>query len=365
MKIAFYCPLKSPNHPVPSGDRLMARLLMQAMRLGGHEVEVVSELRSFLRQPDGDDLESLKREAQAEKERIAADWLRDGKPDIWFCYHPYYKARDFLGPELCQRFGVAYVTAEASYSPKRNKMGWAETQAGLLTDLRLAAVNICFTHRDRDGLRKADADIRCTMLPPFIDASTFTVVPPSPTRYRMATVAMMRAGDKLGSYQALAGALKLLPQDLPWTLDIIGDGPERETVQRILGAIDRSRLIWHGERNAADIANILSHAAIYVWPGHGEAYGLAYLEAQAAGLPVVAERIAGVPEVVRDGETGILTEPGDTRAYADALVSLMTNDDMSRRMAETARRFATDERSLENAAITLNNILTHLPEHAS
>ncbi|WP_320195798.1 glycosyltransferase family 4 protein [Agrobacterium rosae] len=365
MKIAFYCPLKSPNHPVPSGDRLMARLLMRAMRLAGHEVEVVSELRSFLRQPSGDDVESLKREAQAERKRIAADWLRDGKPDIWFCYHPYYKARDFLGPELCQLYGVAYVTAEASYSPKRDKMGWAETQAGLLTDLRFAAINICFTQRDRDGLTEADADIRCTMLPPFIDASAFTMATPSPTRYRMATVAMMRAGDKLGSYQALADALTRLPRDLPWTLDIIGDGPERETVHRTFGAIDRSRLIWHGERNTADIANILSHASIYVWPGHGEAYGLAYLEAQAAGLPVVAERIAGVPEVVRHGETGILTEPGDTGGYADALASLMTDDDMRRSMAETARRFATTERSLENAAATLNTILTHLPEHAS
>ncbi|MBN7806091.1 glycosyltransferase family 4 protein [Agrobacterium rosae] len=365
MKIAFYCPLKSPNHPVPSGDRLMARLLMRAMRLGGHDVEVVSELRSFLQQPDGDDMKSLKREAQAERERIATDWLRDGKPDIWFCYHPYYKARDFLGPELCQRFGVAYVTAEASYSPKRNKMGWAETQAGFLTDLRLSAFNICFTHRDQDGLKEADADIRCTMLPPFIDASAFTMVTPSPTRYRMATVAMMRAGDKLSSYQALADALTRLPQDLPWTLDIIGDGPERESVHSVFDTIDRSRLIWHGERNAADIADILSHASIYVWPGHGEAYGLAYLEAQAAGLPVIAERIAGVPEVVRDGETGILTEPGDISAYADALVSLMMDDDLRRGMAETARRFVSDERSLENAAATLNNILTDLPEHAS
>ncbi|MGG2478788.1 glycosyltransferase family 4 protein, partial [Rhizobium sp. BR5] len=50
MKIAFYSPLKSPNHPVPSGDRLMARLLMKAMTMGGHDVFVASELRSFLKQ---------------------------------------------------------------------------------------------------------------------------------------------------------------------------------------------------------------------------------------------------------------------------------------------------------------------------
>ena len=365
MKIAFYSPLKSPNHPVPSGDRLMARLLMKAMRLSGHEVDVVSELRSFVREPDSEDAQTLKIAAEAERDKIATAWAKGETPDIWFCYHPYYKARDLLGPELCRDFNIRYVTAEASYSPKRNDMGWGAVQAELLADLRLAAVNICFTSRDRDGLEKADVDIRCAMLPPFIDACAFAKILPSPTRYRLATVAMMRFGDKLSSYQALANALKTVPSDLPWMLDIIGDGPEREVVHDFFNEIDQSRIIWHGEQKAEEIADILSRASLYVWPGHGEAYGLAYLEAQAAGLAVIAERIAGVPEVVRDGETGILTDPGDGKAYADALIKLMTDDDLRQTMAVNARHFATVERSLENAALTLNKILKNLPEQTS
>ncbi len=365
MKIAFYSPLKSPNHPVPSGDRLMARQLMKAMQMGGHEVAVVSELRSFMRDLDGEEHRELVQAAETERERIATAWDREGKPDIWFCYHPYYKARDLLGPELCQRFNIAYVTAEASYSPKRNAMGWGEIQAALLADLRFAAVNICFTKRDRDGLSKAEANIRRAMLPPFIDTSAFTKTAPSPTRYRLATVAMMRAGDKLSSYRALAEALKQLPHDLPWTLDIIGDGPEGGTVKGLFATFDDSRIIWHGEQTPEAIAGILSRSSIYVWPGHGEAYGLAYLEAQAAGLPVIAERIAGVPEVVMDGETGILTEPGNIEAYADALARLMRDDDLRQSMAANARHFATVQRSLENAAVTLSAIIQNLPEQTS
>lgn len=342
----------------------MARLLMQAMRISGHEVEVVSELRSFQREPEGSG-DTLQAEAEVEKQRIATNWLGDGKPDIWFCYHPYYKARDLLGPELCQRFGLAYVTAEASYSPKRNGMGWAETQSALLADLRLAATNICFTTRDFDGLSKADQGLRLAMLPPFIDASIFAKQSPSPTRYRLATVAMMRRGDKMSSYKALAEALKLLPSDLPWTLDIIGDGPERGEAQNLFGTIDAGRIVWHGEQRPEAIAHILSNASIYVWPGHGEAYGLAYLEAQAAGLPVVAERIAGVPEVVKDGETGILTQPGDVTAYSDAIVKLMTENELRHEMALKARHFACVERSIEQAAIMLNSILENLPSQPS
>ena len=68
--------------------------------------------------------------------------------------------------------------------------------------------------------------------------------------------------------------------------------------------------------------SIYGSGALYVWPGCGEAYGLAYLEAQAAGLPVVAQDIAGVPDVVRDGETGVLTPAGDAAAFADAIATL-------------------------------------------
>ena len=53
--------------------------------------------------------------------------------------------------------------------------------------------------------------------------------------------------------------------------------------------------------------SIYGNGALYAWPGYGEAYGLAYLEAQAAGLPVVAQDMDGVPGVVRNGETAILT----------------------------------------------------------
>ena len=330
---------------------------MQAMRLAGHEVDVISELRSFMREPNGEEVAELADDAQQEQQRISALWKSHGAPDLWFCYHPYYKALDRLGPQLSRSYAIPYVTAEASYSPKRNASGWAEVQAKLLKDLSLAAVNICFTHRDRDGLLKADPAMRLQMLPPFLDTSLFEANTPAPQAGRMATVAMMRAGDKLSSYEALSAALTRLPPNLDWTLDIIGDGPERERVQQFFRAIAPHRPVWHGEQSPQQIADILSCASLYLWPGHGEAYGLAYLEAQAAGLPIIAERIAGVPEVVIDGKTGILTEPGETQTFADAIEDLLTDREKRQAMAENARAFVIEERSLRKAASTLDRIL--------
>jgi glycosyltransferase involved in cell wall biosynthesis len=359
MKIAFYSPLKSPNHPVPSGDRLMARLLMQALEIAGHEVRVVSELRSFLSDPSEPAQNSLNQSAAVEVETIAAKWAAEDKPDLWLCYHPYYKAQDLLGPELCRRFNIPYTTAEASYSRRRDTMGWENVQQRLLETLNNASVNICFTKRDRDGLASAAPSARLAMLPPFIDPALFLAETPAPQNFQLVTVAMMRSGDKLSSFKALANALHRLPQDLPWTLSIIGDGPERETVETLFSDFPEHRIIWHGEKNPREIAVILSRSALYAWPGHGEAYGLAYLEAQAAGLPVIAERIAGVPEVVEHERTGILTPTGDEEAYAIAIEHLLRSKDERQNMARHAREFATVERSLAQAAIRLDQILTN------
>ena len=102
---------------------------------------------------------------------------------------------------------------------------------------------------------------------------------------------------------------------------------------------------------------ILAGGSIYVWPGTGEAYGLAYLEAQAAGLPVVAQAVAGVPEVVRDGATGLLTPAGDIPAYAAAVRRLLADRDLRREMGVEARRFVLAERSLSTASARLATCL--------
>lgn len=356
MRIAFHAPLKSPDHPVPSGDRLMGRLLLAALRLGGHQAEVVSDLRPYLRDPAAGALAGYQLDAQAEIARIGAIWQREGAPDLWFSYHPYCKAPDLLGPPLCRRFGLPYVTAESSWSVRRNTGDWAQAQALVAEGARLAAVNLCLTARDRAGLAYAVPDARLADLPPFIDTAAFAALTPRPEPGHLVTVAMMRPGDKLSSYRALAAALARL--DGPdWRLSIIGDGAAEAEVRTAFAPLPAERIHWHGRLDGAGVAQVLSCGAIYAWPGHAEAYGLAYLEAQAMGLPVVAEAVAGVPEVVRHGVTGFLTPPGDTAAYAAAMAQLLTDGALRAQMAQVARRFVLEDRSLTAAAARLADVL--------
>lgn len=356
MRIWFYAPLKSPNHPVPSGDRQMARMLVAALRRAGHEVEIASEMRSFSASSAEGAYDAFRDEARVEIERISQDWSCAAVPDTWFCYHPYYKAPDLLGPTLTQQFGLPTVTVEASWSVRRNIGAWLENQALVAEAVRQAAVNICFREKDQAGLWSIAPEAHFEMLSPFIEAEPFCSVSPELDGRRIVTVAMMRPGDKLESYRMLARALERI-EGLSWTLAIAGDGPCREEVRSEFARFDPARIEWLGERSSVEMPQLYAQGCIYAWPGFGEAYGIAYLEAQAAGLPVLAQDIDGVAGVVRDGRTGILTPPRDVGAFADGLAILLEDAALRRSMSQAARRFVIEERSFETAAVRLNAIL--------
>jgi glycosyltransferase involved in cell wall biosynthesis len=339
---------------VPSGDRLMARLLIRALELAGHTVDIASEFRSFAATPEA--AAEVAAGAAPELQRLRAAWADGEKPQLWFCYHPYYKSVDPFGPALCAEFDIPHMTAEASYSAKRNQSDWAPFQAQVAAQVKDAAVNIAFTQRDRLGLKRALPQATVAQLAPFIDTALFEGAVSKPQPTRLITVAMMRAGDKMESYRMLAAALAEIG-DKPWTLAIIGDGPMRSEVEQLFSQFEPHRIDWLGERNAAEISDALGNAGVYVWPGCGEAYGLAYLEAQAAGLPVVAQQTAGVPEVVQAGITGYLTSDGDVAAYAAAVATLLDDASTRQAMGEAARHFVLAERSLVVAAGTLDEIL--------
>lgn len=362
MKVAFYAPLAPPDHPTPSGERLMAGLLMRALGAAGHEVHLASRLRSYSPDPDEAIHRDLKAAAGAEAWQLVADWSAPGadwRPDCWFTYHPYYKSPDWIGPDVCARLGLPYLTAEASYAAKRDEEPWAIWQADVVSAVRGAAASFCFTARDRKGLESlAPLSGPLIDLPPFIDVSP---VPererrPSKAAPRLAVAAMMRPGDKLESYVVLSKALQML-LDVPWRLAIMGDGPARADVLTAFSPIPPDRIDWMGELEPEAVLDSMGACDLYVWPGIGEAYGLAYLEAQCLGLPVVAQDTGGVSSVVVSGETGWLTPAGDLATFADAIRRLLIDADLRNAMGAAASRFVRQQRNMSTAAAILGETL--------
>ena len=357
--VAFYAPLKPPDHDTPSGDRAIARSLLQALEISGRTPLVASRLRSYTRSPDLAALAALSGEAARERVALAAAWDA-APPALWLTYHPYFKAPDLIGPPLSRRWRIPYVTVEASHARKRSRDAWAPWQAAAEDALSHADAHVCFTPRDREGLAAfLGQETRLVDLAPFLDLADRPVrangAPGGPVR--LVTVAMMRPG-KRRSYTFLAQALAHLTGD--WRLTVVGDGPDRAGVEAAFTALSTERITWLGALDAGGVQRTLALSDIFVWPGLGEAFGLAYLEAQAAGLPVVALDVEGVASAVDAGRTALLLPDGDPALYARAIGDLTRDPDRRRRMGEAACRFTQEERSLTQAAAKIDRVLSRI-----
>ncbi|WP_323775888.1 glycosyltransferase family 4 protein [Leisingera sp.] len=290
-RVAFYAPMKPPHHPVPSGDREIARNLIGLLTASGAEVQLVSDQRIYDKHGDAALQASLRNQAEAEAERLIRSLPQ---ADLWVSYHNYYKAPDLIGPTVARARGIPYVQIESTRAKKRLTGPWAGFAEAAHAAADAAAAIFYFTEQDHFAL---DRD-RCggqavAYLPPFLPLDRLPEA--SPLDGPMLTAGMMRQGDKLASYQIISAMLSHLHGD--WRLDIAGDGPARLDVETLMAPYgDKVRFL--GQLSRAQLAAAYGNAGLFLWPGVNEAFGMVYLEAQAHGLPIAAQDRPGVRDVL-------------------------------------------------------------------
>ena len=348
--------------------------------MAGHSVELVSDFRSFDGTGDALRQAALRDQGGAIARALGLAWCNGAahdRPDLWFTYHLYYKAPDWLGPAVSRLLGIPYVVAEASYAAKRAGGAWAIGHAATGAAIQAASLLLCPTRDDVAGLQQvASTHTRVASLPPFLDPAPYRAAAQSRAAHRAAlraahgldaqtswivVAAMMRGGDKLASYRLLAQALDKLA-DLPWQLLVAGDGPQRAQVQALLEHAAPGRARFLGECGADALAAVYAASDLCIWPAVNEAYGMAMLEAQAAGIPVVSCAVRGVPDVVWDGHTGLLAAPGDALGLANLARVLMQDGPRRQAMGQAAARFVHEERGTRQAARQLNLALEGVPK---
>ncbi len=209
----------------------MARLLLAALREGGHAVELVSTVRSFLPVADPIAMDAVAAEAEREVRRLEARFAAEGAPDLWFTYHSLLQGarparagpRGALRPALCAGRGLARRQAR-----RRPLGGLARRQRGRHPGRRPAPLLHAARRRGALGLARPDSIVP---LPPFIAAGAPAGAAPAPRAegaVALVTVAMMRPGDKARSYAALAEALA----GLAGQAGMAADGRRRRTRAR-------------------------------------------------------------------------------------------------------------------------------------
>src|SRR5688572_14687231 len=345
---------------------------MDALERVADHIELVSTFRSFDADGDLQRQEALRRQGEALAQRLAAGW-RDGpahlRPDLWFTYHVYYKAPDWLGPAVSEALGIPYVIAEASHAEKRAAGPWALGHAAAADAIRRARLILEPSRDDVAGLQGLVGSDRIVHLPPFLDATPYAAAIKArrshrerlagkhgldPTAPWIMVAAMMRAGDKLASYRALADTLGRLT-DLPWRVVIAGDGSARREVERAFEQAAPGRACFLGTLEGRELVTTYAACDLYAWPAVNEAYGMAMLEAQAAGMPVVSYARRGVPDVVLHGKTGLLIADGED--LERPLRELLMDAPRRAALGREAAAFVSAHRSLGAAAGQLKRLL--------
>jgi glycosyltransferase involved in cell wall biosynthesis len=205
---------------------------------------------------------------------------------------------------------------------------WADRAIG-----RLATRVICVAQEERRlGIEaRACKPERTVVIPNAVDVSRALRAAHESEVPTLITVGRFQAPK---DFVTLLAALDRI-RDEAWNALVVGDGPDRPLLEEEIERRGLEHVELLGERD--DVPRLLSSADLFVLSTRSEGLPLSILEAMAAGLPVVASAVGGVPELVVDGETGLLVPPGREEPLASALRSLVRDRDSRTRLGRAGR----------------------------
>ena len=164
-------------------------------------------------------------------------------------------------------------------------------------------------------------------------------------------------------FEALTALLESYPKI---RVTLIGDGAERAELEAEADRLGLSHVVdFSGYKSQADVALALRETDIFVLPSFAEGVPVVLMEAMASRVPVVATRIAGIPELIEDGQSGLLVPPGDAQALASAISKIAESRDLRADMGQKGRAKVVDQFNIEHEGAWLAELIrTYQDENA-
>ena len=154
---------------------------------------------------------------------------------------------------------------------------------------------------------------------------------------------------------------RLLPSAPDLTLVLAGDGKLRSELENLAHNLRvHDRIEFVGWKGRSDVANLLHGCKIFVLPSRSEPFGIAIVEAMACKKPVVASAVGGIPEIIQTGKNGILVEPDNPAALADAILDLLNDSRLQQTIAENGYVTAKTRFSFETMGMRYERMFADL-----
>jgi glycosyltransferase involved in cell wall biosynthesis len=156
-------------------------------------------------------------------------------------------------------------------------------------------------------------------------------------------------------HATLIDALAMLTDDQSWRAVFVGDGPERRTIEDRVAHVGLVGRI-HCVGSVDDAEHVFRALDVAVLPSISEGLPIAMLEAMAHALPVLASRVGGIPEVLTNGMTGLLVDPGKPAQLASALSRLLRDASLRRTLGDNARQLVARDYSFSSVVDRLMTV---------
>jgi glycogen synthase len=174
------------------------------------------------------------------------------------------------------------------------------------------------------------------VFPAFLDAEPFLAEPPAPVPEEPQAL-FVGVLERYKGIDRLAEAWRLAAPRVPRArLTIVGSGSREGVVRKLVSDVP-AQTSWFPSLDADEIVRALDASTLLTLPSRSEGFGRVVVEAFCRGRPVVAARVGGIPDLVRDGENGLLVDPADVRELAGALVRVLDDRVLAARLGAAAR----------------------------
>ena len=205
-----------------------------------------------------------------------------------------------------------------------------------------------------DFAHKVNPKAKLSVIPNGVDTEKFKPAG-NPDKNTLITVSRLVTKNGVGD---LIKAMKKVGDEIPDAkLIIVGDGPLRGKIELDIKNYGlKEKVVLSGKVSHGETPGYLNKASIFVRPSLSEGLGSAFLEAMASGLAVIGTPVGGIPDFLKDGETGLFCKPGDSDDIADKIIKLLKNDELRNRLADNSRRLVQEKYTWNKIAAEFGKI---------